>query len=270
MNNIEKLVDKLGLDLFTEVIDWEEMKALQAAYFRSGVPTIDTPQDHSFFATMYEFSSKHNVRNIVTGGNHSTECIRNPKRWMYYQSDHTQLLDIYRRFGPKRKLQSYPVTNILWHKIYLPYVRGIRLHRLLDYMEYRKEEAVDFLVEEYGYQRYAQKHFESRFTKFYESFWLYERFGFDTRKVQFSSLILTGQMSREDALLELQKLPYDQETIEHDAAFIADKLDFTIQELWDCFHLPKRSHRDYRNQEQVYNIGAFGLRWLGKELGGKR
>ena len=126
VNNIERLVDGLGLDLFTEVIDWEEMKDLQLAFFKAGVPHIDTPQDHAFFATMYKFASKHNIKNILTGGNYATECTRNPIEWMYYQSDSRQLKkDIHQKFG-QRPLKNFPVTNIWWHKVYLPYIRASR------------------------------------------------------------------------------------------------------------------------------------------------
>ena len=112
VNNIERLVDGLGLDLYTEVINWEEMKDLQLAFFKSGVSHIDTPQDHSFFATMYKFASKHNIKYILTGGNYSTECVRNPLEWMYYQSDSIQLKDIYKKHGTG-KLKDYPVSNVL-------------------------------------------------------------------------------------------------------------------------------------------------------------
>ena len=121
VNNIERLVDGLGLDLYTEVINWEEIKDLQLAFFKSGVPHIDVPQDHAFFATMYKFASKHNIKYILTGGNYSTECIRNPIEWMYYQSDSIQLKDIYKKFG-KGKLKDYPVTNFV-AQVYLPYFK---------------------------------------------------------------------------------------------------------------------------------------------------
>lgn len=179
----------------TEVIDWAEMRDLQLAFFRAGVPHIDTPQDHAFFATMYKFATQHHVRFILTGANLSTECIRNPLEWMYYQSDSRQLRDIHRQFGA-RKLRTFPVTLILRHKIWLPYVRGIRVLRPLNYIPYIKEEAKALLMKRFGWQPHPQKHFESRFTKFYESYWLPQRFGYDVRRVQYSSLILTGQMSR--------------------------------------------------------------------------
>jgi len=171
VNNIERLVDGLGLDLYTEVINWEEMKDLQLAFFKSGVPHIDVPQDHAFFATMYKFASKYKIKSILTGGNYSTECVRNPLEWMYYQSDSIQLKDIYKKHGTG-KLSDYPVTNILWHKIWLPYFKGIKMYRPLDFIPYAKDEAMQTLVDKFGYQKYPQKHFESRFTRFYEGFWL--------------------------------------------------------------------------------------------------
>ncbi|MAO65718.1 MAG: LPS biosynthesis protein [Balneola sp.] len=269
VNNIEKLIDGLDLDLYTEVINWEEVRDLQLAFFKSGVPHTDVPQDHAFFATMYKFASKHKIKYILTGGNYSTECVRNPLEWMYYQSDSIQLKDIHKKHG-SGKLKDYPVTNILWHKVYLPYIRGIKLYRPLDYMVYNKDEAMNFLVEEYGYQKYPQKHFESRFTKFYESYWLPERFGYDTRKVQFSSLILTNQMTREEALKELKTPAYDPEQVEHDKEYVANKLRIPVSELEEYFKMPKRTYEDYKSMETIYNIGASVMRMMGLERGGKR
>jgi len=269
VNNIEKLVDGLGLDLFTEVIDWEEMKDLQLAYFRSGVAHIDTPQDHAFFATMYKFARKHKVRYILTGANLSTECVRNPVEWMYYQSDSIQLRDIHRRFGT-HPLKSYPVTSILWHKVYLPYIQRIKVLRPLNCIHYIKDDAVGLLVDRFGWQPYPQKHFESRFTRFYESYWLPEKFGYDVRKVQYSSLILTGQMTREEALERLKLPPFDPSTIGQDKEFVATKLGISVDELDGYLQAPNRTYRDYRNQEWIYESGARIMKALGMEVGGKR
>jgi len=269
VNNIEKLIDGLGLDLYTEVIDWEEMKDLQLAYFKSGVPTIDTPQDHAFFATMYKFAEKHNIKYILTGANLSTECVRNPIEWMYYQSDSVQLRDIHNQFG-KRPLVNYPVTSILRHKIYLPYIKRIKVVRPLNYVPYIKNEAMQLLQDKFGWKPYPQKHFESRFTRFYESYWLPKRFGYDTRKVQYSSLILTGQMSREEALEKLKKPAYDPETIDHDIEYVATKLGITVDELNSYMDLPKKNYKDYRSQETIYNVGAKVMKLFGLEVGGKR
>ncbi len=269
VNNIERLVDGLGLDLYTEVINWEEMKDLQLAFFKSGVPHIDVPQDHAFFATMYKFASKYKIKTILTGGNYSTECVRNPLEWMYYQSDSIQLKDIYKKHGTG-KLSDYPVTNILWHKIWLPYFKGIKLYRPLDFIPYDKDEAMQTLVDKFGYQKYPQKHFESRFTRFYEGFWLPERFNYDTRKVQYSSLILTGQMTREEALDKLKTPVYTEDQIKEDFEFVSNKLGIKTEELWGYFNAPKMTFKDYKSQQSIYNIGASILKYFGIEKGGKR
>lgn len=269
VNNIERLVDGLGLDLYTEVINWEEIKELQLAFFKSGVSHVDTPQDHAFFATMYKFASKHKIKHILTGGNYSTECVRNPLEWMYYQSDSIQLRDIYKKYG-RGKLKDYPVSNILWHKVYLPYIKGIKLIRPLDFVPYNKDEAMQLLVDKFGYQKYPQKHFESRFTRFYESYWLPEKFGYDTRKVQYSSLILTNQMTRDEALEKLSKPAYDPETIHQDFEYVANKLGVSVAELQSYMDAPNKTYKDYKSQDRIYNIGAKVMRLLGLEKGGKR
>jgi hypothetical protein len=217
---------------------------------------------------MYKFANKYKVKHILTGGNYSTECVRNPLEWMYYQSDSIQLKDIYKQYGTG-KLNNFPITNILWHKVYLPYIKGIKLIRPLDYMEYDKEAATQFLVDNYGYQRYPQKHFESRFTKFYEGYWLPKKFGYDTRKVQYSSLILTKQMTRDDALEKLKTLPYNEATIKDEFEYIATKLGISVAELEGYLNAPNRSNSEFKSQQSMYSIGAKVMRMLGLEKGGK-
>ncbi|CAM4197687.1 N-acetyl sugar amidotransferase [Cytophagaceae bacterium 50C-KIRBA] len=269
VNNIERIVDHLKLDLYTEVIDWEEMKDLQLSYFKAGVPHIDTPQDHAFFATMYNFASKYKVKYILTGANFSTECIRNPIEWMYYQSDVIQLNDIHQKFG-RKPLKKYPLTSILWHKLYLPYLRGIKVIKPLNFVPYIKTEAMQLLQDKFGWQPYPQKHFESRFTKFYESYWLPKKFGYDVRRVQYSSLIVTGQMKREDALEKLKESPFDPAVIQHDFEYIANKLGVTTEELQGYFDAPNKTYKDYKSQESIYKIGAKLFKMIGIEKAGKR
>jgi N-acetyl sugar amidotransferase len=269
VNNIEKLVDKLDLDLYTEVIDWQEMRDLQLAYFKSGVPHIDTPQDHAFFATMYKFAEQHKIKYILTGANLSTECFRNPIEWMYYQSDSIQLRDIHAKFG-MRPLVNYPVTSILRHKIWLPYVRGIKVVRPLNMVEYNKAAAVQLLIDKFGWQPYPQKHFESRFTRFYEGYWLPKKFGFDTRKVQYSSLIVTGQMTRPEALEKLKIPALDDATVRQEFEYVANKLEISTTELQSYLDAPNKTYRDYKSQESLYMLGAKVMKALGLELGGKR
>ncbi len=269
VNNIERIVDRLGLDLFTEVIDWEEMRDLQLAFFKAGVPHIDTPQDHAFFATMYNFAEKYNVRHILTGANYSTECVRNPIEWMYYQSDSVQLKDIHQKHGT-RPLRNFPITSILRHKIYLRYWRKIQVVTPLNYLPYHKADAMRLLQEKYGWQPYPQKHFESRFTRFYEGFWLPTKFGYDVRRVQYSSLILTGQMTRAEAIERLKQPPLDPEIARQEFDYVATKIGITSEELRRYLEQPNRTYRDFKSQENVYKIGARVMRMLGMELGGKR
>ena len=264
VNNIERLVDELGLDLYTEVIDWEEMKDLQLAFFKSGVGHIDTPQDHAFFAMMYNFAFKHKIKYILTGANYSTECVKNPLEWHYHASDLRQLKDIHKKFGT-RPLKNFPLTNILRHKIFYRYVKGIRVVKPLDYVPYIKAEAVQLLMDKYGWQTYPQKHFESRFTKFYEAYWQPKKFGIDKRRVQFSSLILTEQMEREDAIEKLKTPAYDPEMIHHDFEYIATKLGITVEELQGYFDASNKGYMDYKNQIWTYKIGTKVMQMLGME-----
>jgi N-acetyl sugar amidotransferase len=268
VNNIEQLVDGLDLDLFTEVIDWEEMRDLQLAFFKSGVSHIDWPQDLAFFATMYKFAHKYNIKYILTGANLSTECIRNPVEWMPF-GDTVQLRDIHRRFG-RKPLVTFPLTHILWHKVYLPYVRGIRVIRPLNYIPYVKSEAMKLLVDRFCWQPYPQKHFESRFTRFYEGYWLPVKFGYDTRRVQYSSLILTDQMTRAQALKQLERPAYDEETASRDFEYVATKLGISVDELRGYLYAPNRKYEDYKSQELVLRLGAAVMKKLGLEVGGKR
>jgi len=269
VSNIQVMVEKLGLDLYTEVINWDEMRDFQLAFFKSGVPHLDIPQDHAFIATLYHFAVKHNIKYILNGGNYSTECVRNPLEWLYYGTDMAQLRDIHRRFGT-RPLNSYPFSGILYHKVYLRYLKGVQVVKPLNYVPYTKEAAIKVLSSRYGWRPYAQKHFESRFTRFYEGYWLPTRFGFDTRRVQYSSLILTGQMTREEALKRLESPAYDPATIDADFEYIANKLRIPVAELRSYHEMPKNSYRDYRNRQWMFELGASLLKTLGVERAVKR
>lgn len=269
VHNIQVMIEKLGLELHTEVINWNEMRDFQLAFFKSGVPHIDIPQDHAFIATLYNFADKYNIKYILNGGNISTECVRNPMEWLYYGTDMAQLNDIMKRFSTV-EMKTYPFSSILRHKFYLRYIRGVQVVKPLNYMPFIKDDALDLLTKEYGWTPYPQKHFESIFTKFFEGYWLPERFGFDTRRVQFSSLILTGQMKREDALNMLESPAYNTETIEEDFNYIATKLEITPDELRSYFNMPKKFYWDYKNNESVFNMGAKFLKFIGVERSIKR
>lgn len=268
LNNIKVMIEKLNLDLYTETINWDEMKAFQLAYFKSGLPNIDVPQDHAFVATLYNYANKNNIKYILNGGNISTEVVRNPLEWLYYGTDMRQISAV-RKFCDN-PLKTYPFSSVLRHKFYLRYIKKVQVVKPLDFFPYIKAEAMKELEEEYGWQPYPQKHFESQFTKFYEGYWLPEKFGFDTRKVQYSSLILTEQMTREDAIEMLKRPALSEEEAKNDFAFVAEKLGITKEELQGYFDQPNKSYKDYPNQEFVFNLGAKVLKLVGIETSIKR
>lgn len=264
VNNIEKLVDGLGLDLFTEVINWPEMRDLQLAFFKSGVPHLDTPQDHAFFAGLYNYAARTGSKYILTGANYSTECVREPLEWHYHASDLTNLKDIHRKFGT-RPLKSFPTADIFKFKLYYRYVKGVRVVKPLNFVPYIKEEAMDELVARYGLQKYAHKHHESRFTRFYEGYWLPTRFGYDKRRAHFSSLILTEQLTREEALKKIAQPAYPVEEMKQDFEYIANKLGITVEELESYRDAPRKTYRDYANAMGLIDVATSGMRALGMQ-----
>jgi N-acetyl sugar amidotransferase len=254
VDNIEKLVSGLSLDLFTEVINWKEMKDFQLSMFKSGVPHLDIPQDLAFVGVLYKFAQKHNIKYIFNGGNIATECIPRPLDLIYYGTDMRHIRDILRKFGSV-KMENYPFTSIFYHKLYLRYLRGIRVIKPLNYIDYNKENAMMELESTYGWRPYPQKHFESRFTKFFEGYWLRERFNFDMRRVDLSSLILTDQLSRDEALKILDTNPYESESLAADLKFISSKLEISEDELLNFQTMPRKSYRDYRNMKPLLSYG---------------
>lgn len=265
VGNIEKLVDGLGLELFTEVINWEEMKDLQAAFLRSGIPDQDLPQDAAFFSGLYKFARQYKVKHIITGSNFSTECCREPEEWGGYLGiDTTLFKDIHRQFG-KRPLETFPLTDILVYKLYYQKLLGMTVHHPLNLVPYVKKDAEDELNRRFGWQRFQHKHHESRFTRFYEDYWLPRRFGFHKRRAHFSSLIMTGQMTREAALERLSRPEMDEHFLKQEFEYVAHKLDMTVDELQQVFDAPKKTYRDYRNKRWLIGLGTTVLRTLGLE-----
>lgn len=262
VNNIEKLVDGLGLDLFTEVVNWPEMRDLQLAFFKAQVPHLDAPQDMAFFSGLYRYAVRNKVKYVLTGANYSTECVREPLEWDYHKSDLRQVKDIHRKFGTV-PLKTFPLSGIFTNRIYYRFIKGMKIVKPLNYVPYLKDAAMDLLVDRFGWQRYAHKHYESRFTRFYEGFWLPTKFGFDKRRAHFSSVILTNQMTRQDALEKIAKPAYDPETIADDFEYIATKLGLTVAELQALHDGPRKSYRDYRNYMPLIELGTVVLRRLG-------
>ena len=263
VSNIEKIIDKLNLDLHTDVIYWPEMKDLQLSFFKAQVPHLDTPQDHAFFSSMYNYASKYKVKYILNGGNFSTECIREPLEWHYHASDLKQLKDIHSKFG-NLKLDKFPTADIFKYKFYYRFVKSIKVIQPLNMIKYIKSEAIDLLQRKFDWKEYSHKHYESRFTKFYEGYWLLNKFGYDKRKAHYSSLILTNQMTREDALKKISVAPYTEE-IEDDFEYVANKLEISVMELKNLMNGENKSFRDYNSNYLLINFFTKLARLAGIE-----
>jgi hypothetical protein len=184
VHNISSIVNKLGLDLFTEVIDWNEMKNFQIALFKSGVPHIDIPQDMAFISVLYKYANKHKIKYIMNGGNVSTECVPTPFKYFYWGTDMSQIRDILNKFGTI-EMKNYQFTSIYYHKIFLRYFKGIKVLKPLNFIDFKLKEATKVLINKYNFKSYKQKHFDSRFTRFYEGYWLPKRFNYDVRRNQY-------------------------------------------------------------------------------------
>lgn len=265
VGNIEKLVDGLGLDLYTEVVNWDEMRRLQVAFLKAGIPDQDLVQDAAFFSGLYKFACQHGVKHIITGSNFSTECCREPEEWGGYLGIDKRLFgDIFRQFG-EGDLQTFPLTDILVYKLWYQKVLGVKVHHPLNLVPFVKKEAEDELERLFGWQRFKHKHHESRFTRFYEDYWLPRRFGFEKRRAHFSSLIMTGQMTREQALDRISRPEMDEHFLQQEFEYVAHKLGLTVDELQKLFNAPKKTYRDYKNKRWLIGLGADALRWLGLE-----
>ena len=262
VSNIQKIIDGLNLDLVTHVIDWEEMKDLQRAYFLSQVPFVDTPQDFGLFSALYNFAASKGFKYVITGGNNSTECVRESLEWTYFSTDTKQVLDIHGRFGT-RPLTTFPMCDILKYRTYYRWVKGMRIIKLLDSVPFIKKQAIKDLTERFGWQPYQQKHYESRFTRFYESYWTPKKFGYDKRRAYFSSEVLTGQMTREEALDRISRPELDEETMAHEFEYVATKLGWTVDEFRAIFAAPNKTFRDYKNNLGLITLGVRVSNLLG-------
>ncbi|WP_053183078.1 N-acetyl sugar amidotransferase [Pseudomonas thivervalensis] len=265
VGNIEKLVDGLGLDLYTDVINWEEMKSLQVAFLKAQIPDQDIPQDAAFFSGLYKFAKANKIKYVLTGANYSTECCREPEEWGAYPGiDKILINDIHAKFGT-RKLKTFPLVDILSYKIYYRYVLGMQVVRPLNLVPYVKSEAEDTLERLFGWKRFQHKHHESRFTRFYEDYWMPRKFGYEKRRAHFSSLIMTGQMTREAALARIAKPELDENFLTSEFEYVAHKLDLTVPELQRIFDGENKTFRDYKNKRFLIGIGARILSAIGLE-----
>lgn len=265
VSNIEKVVDGLGLDLYTEVINWEEMKDLQVAFLKSQIADQDLPQDYAFFSALYQFARKYKIKYVLTGSNFSTECCREPEEWGGYAGiDKTLVNDIHKKFG-KNPLKSFPIVDILVYKLYYKYILGMEVFKPLNLVPYIKEDVEALLHERFGWEKFLHKHHESRFTRFYEDYWLPRKFGYQKRRAHFSSLILTNQMTREEALERISRPELSEQFLKQEFEYVANKLDLSVAQLTAIFEGENKTYHDYKNKKSMIGLGAKVMRFLGLE-----
>lgn len=265
VRNIECLVDGLGVDLHTDVIDWDEMADLQSAFLHAQIADQDMPQDVAFFSSLYRYAKKKKIKYILTGANFSTECIREPEAWGAYPGiDRRLIIDIHRRFG-KRALGTFPIVDTLEYRLLYRNFYRFQVVNPLNYGPFDKAAAEATLSRELGWSPFKHKHHESRFTRFFEDYWLPRKFGFDKRRAHFSSLIVTGQMTREEALARLEKPEMSELFLENEFKYVAKKLRMTSSELQSLFYAPSVSILEYKNKHRIFLNAWRFLRFLGHE-----
>jgi N-acetyl sugar amidotransferase len=265
VGNIRKLVDSLGLDLYTDVINWEEMKDLQIAFLKSQIPDQDMPQDIAFFSGLYRFARKNKIKYVLTGGNFSTECCREPEEWGAYPGIDKMLInDIYKKFGGER-LETFPIIDLFRYKVLYQYILGMKVVKPLNLYPYTKQSAENELAKFCGWQPFKHKHHESRFTRFYEDYWMPEKFGYEKRRAHFSSLVMTGQMDRDGALKRLESSELSEFELSKEFEFVASKLDISTADLQLIFEGENKTYKNYRNKRPLIGLGYQILSKLGIE-----
>lgn len=270
VRNIENICKKLGFELHSFVMDWDEFRDLQRAYFKASVVDLEVPTDHMISGALYRLAAKHGLKYILSGHNYVTESVM-PKSWNYAKFDLVNLRNIHKKFG-ERPLRKLPALGV-WQRAWYQLVRGIHSEAVLDLVVYNKAAAKALLMRELDWVDYGGKHYESLFTRFYQGYILPRKFGVDKRKAHLSNLILSGQMDRNEALRELQQPPYDELLQERDKAYVRKKLGFAEGEFEALLTLPNQRHEIYgtdRAQRARYFriVGAIGR--LRRRLGGRR
>ncbi|MCG2462600.1 N-acetyl sugar amidotransferase [Flavobacteriaceae bacterium F89] len=242
VHNVNNIIETLGFDLHTIVVNWEEFRDLQLSYLKASVIDIEVVSDHAIQATMFQLASKFNIDYIISGTNIVTEYIL-PSSWIYPKLDFTNLSSIHKKFG-SYKLKTYP------HVPFYKYIRYTGFQKLkpfsiLDYVDYNKKDVLPILENKLGWRNYGGKHCESLWTKFYQNYILPAKFGVDKRKAHLSTLVCSGQMTREAALKELEKPIYDKEELANDTEYVLKKLVLSQNEFEAIMNTPPIPHEFY-------------------------
>lgn len=254
-NNIENLVKRLGVDLFTYVINWDEYRNLMQSFLDSDVIDVELLADNAILGVMYDQAAKNRLRYILTGYNQLTEGMPIPKEWNWNKFDRRNIVAIGKRFGNVR-IKTFPALGTLkW--IYYHYFRLIQLNQTLDYFQYNKPEAFEILQRDYGYKPYPFKHYESVLTRFYQGYILPQKFGVDKRKIHLSNLVISGQITRAEALNKLQGIAYPSEKdLESDKEYFLKKMGWSSDQLKDYINRPEIKHDEYPSERRFYEIAS--------------
>ena len=247
VGNIHNLVTTLGLDLYTHVVDWREMKDLQLSFFKASVANADIPTDHAFGYVAYTQAQKYGIKYILSGANFASESIL-PTAWGYDAGDAKQVKAIQKRFGSV-KLKTYPLMGLVKRNLWYPEVRRIRTIPILNLLPYVYTDAKKAIADELGWRDYGGKHYESVFTRYFQGYYLPHKFGFDKRLAHYSSLIMSEQMTRDEALALMETTNYPEELRKQDHEFIAKKLGVTVEELEAIYERPPVPYSAYPNAE---------------------
>lgn len=250
VSNIQAILDFTGWDLYTKVVNWPEMADLQRAYLKSGVANQDVPQDHAFFGGLYTFAIQERIRFVLNGGNIATEGIF-PKSWLSPAMDSLNLKAIHKAYG-EIELRDYPSVSFLDYYFKFPFIKKMQSVRLLNYIPYNKDLAIAELEERVGFRKYPRKHGESIFTRFFQEYYLIERYGIDKRKAHFSSQIVSGQISKEDALQLLEENLYSIGQLERDIDYLCRKLDICREAFNLYLHAPLKLAGNFPNWNRQY------------------
>ena len=246
VGNIENIIDTLGIDLYTHVVEWDEMRDLQLSFFRASVPNCDIPQDHAIVAVLHQVAHKFGVKTIIRGINWATESVL-PRAWGYHAMDLHHIKAIHGRFG-RVPLRTFPTCSLAGFAYY-HLVKKVSYFDILNLLPYDKDEAKATIIRDLHWRDYGGKHHESLFTKFFQSYYLVEKFGFDKRLAHLSNLVLAGAMAREEALRKIAQPPYAADRIHLELEFVANKLEIDQEELRRILREPPRFHKDYPSHD---------------------
>ena len=262
--NIQNLLDKLGFDYETLVINWDEFKDLQLSYFKAGVVDLEFPTDHAILASMFKIAKKHNIKFVLSGHNVVTEGTYLPKSWVHSKLDYLNLKDIHKQYG-SIKLKTYPYLSFI-KRLYNFYNSQFEYIQLLNLVDYNKFEVKKKLVSELSWKDYGGKHFESIFTRFYQGYILPNKFNIDKRVFHYSCLVQSEQITREQAIQLLQEPIYDKNLLESDKKYVLKKLNFNEATFEDYMRAPIRKHNEFKSEQKYWNKYFFVIKQIKKVL----